>query len=78
MIMASLIFAGIIWLCIGALLTVMAGLTRDFGKKHFPEVWMLVLGPIGIPVWMIYEHRYEARIAKERATAKRAAKRKAK
>jgi len=78
MIMASLILAAIVWVGIGALLAFMAGLTRDFGKRHFPEIWMLPMGPIGIPVWMIYEYREKARLAKERAAKERAAKRKAK
>ena len=71
MIMASLIFSGLVWLAIGAVLMVLAGFTHNFSKRHFPVEWMLPMGPVGIVVWMIYEHREKAAIKKAVAAAAR-------
>jgi len=44
-----------IWLLIGFVLMLMAGLTWRFAERHFNPGWMLLLGPLGIPAWVIAE-----------------------
>ena len=52
---------GIVWVIIGALLGIAAGLTWNFKERHFEPVWMLLLGPLGIVAWRISENREERR-----------------
>lgn len=44
-----------LWLCVGAVLAFMAGTTHNFAERHFDPAFMLILGPVGIPVWWLAE-----------------------
>lgn len=54
---AIFIISGILWVGIGFVLMVMAGLTHGFEDRHFSPAWMLLLGPLGWPAWQWAEKR---------------------
>ena len=45
------------WLIIGVILCIAAGVTHDFDKRFFNPAWMIILGPLGFPVWAWVERK---------------------
>ena len=44
-----------LWICVGLVLSFMAGTTHNFAERHFEPALMIILGPVGIPVWWLAE-----------------------
>ena len=47
----------ILWLSVGVIICIMAGVTHDFHKRFFDPSWMILLGPLGLFVWRWMEKR---------------------
>ena len=55
----SLGFILAVWLIVGFVFMLLAGLTWKFKERHFDPAWMMLLGPLGYVAWRICEKREE-------------------
>jgi len=45
----------IVWIFIGIIIAIMAGLTYNFDKRFFNPVWLIPFGPLSIGIWLLLE-----------------------
>jgi membrane protein required for beta-lactamase induction len=45
----------ILWLLVGFIIHIMAGLTYGFEKRFFAAFWLIPMGPLALVVWRLLE-----------------------